>query len=52
MKEYALQGKRYEASKISLKDLDLLLKIAQEHATEMPVAKITREIHEKYQKEL
>ena len=50
MTEYALKNRTYQASKISVKDLTLALKIAKENNIDMPIAKVTKKVHQDHEK--
>lgn len=49
MTDYALKKKPYTASKISVKDLTLALKIAKENNIDMPIAKVTKKVHKDHE---
>lgn len=50
IRKYALEDRHYEASRISIKDLDLLLDLAQRKKVSMPIAVVTRNVHEMHKK--
>jgi 3-hydroxyisobutyrate dehydrogenase-like beta-hydroxyacid dehydrogenase len=49
MKSVALENTPYKASHISVKDLELILKLGKKHQLELPTARATLKIHQKYQ---
>lgn len=50
IREYALKKESYRTSKISVKDLNLILKLSKDKNINMPITKITQKIHKELSK--
>lgn len=49
MHDYTLKGKKYQASKISVKDLNIALELAKRKKVNMPIANATKKVHQQKQ---
>ncbi len=50
LRNYALDNQKYYTSQISIKDLQIALNMATEKGIELPIAAITKKLHEEMQK--